>query len=204
MKVTISATVKPRMYLHFPDLDQEAKGKPDKLQIGYCYMPNREAETTQALPRTLHGTVGAAGAAVREKRQSLEVVRASDSSEFEIVRPLRVRNVSDRKLYLTCSRNLKKQCFVYAEVPTPQLPGDISSPIHEDDRGVPTPSPCSVDGEISTGLGRPLSVAGLSAGASGLVTPRSQVADLLLLPQSETTLFIGLRPVLPSEAYITG
>ncbi|CAN0505173.1 unnamed protein product, partial [Scytosiphon promiscuus] len=91
-KVTVSATVKPRMYLHFPDLDPNATGKPQMLEIGHCYMPG--------LLANLSGRGGNAGLG------------------SEIVRSLRVRNVSDRKLYLTCTPNLKKQCFVYAEIPS--------------------------------------------------------------------------------------
>lgn len=148
----MSVTVKPRMYLHFPDLDPGATFKPEKLQIGYCYMPPRRPEHAAADIST---------------------------PETDIVRPLRVRNVTDRKLFLSCIPNLRKQCFVYADVPLPAEAGDsTSTPTMGDDRG--------------------------PAAVAAAVTHRPPVADLPLLPQSETTLYIGLRPVLPNEAYITG
>lgn len=158
-KVTVSATVKPIMYLHFPDLDRSKTGKPEKLQIGYCYMP---------------GLSGAEG------QQPLGLAGRGDAGpESEIVRPLRVRNVSDRKLYLTCTPNLRKQCFVYAEVPS--AGGGGGSPAL---------------GEAEGGAGSGID--------SAPAAPRPPAVDLPLLPQSETALYIGLRPVLPSEAYTSG
>ncbi|CAM9221770.1 unnamed protein product [Scytosiphon promiscuus] len=145
------------MYLHFPDLDANATGKPEKLQIGFCYMPGLAPPMGAKDHRRQRGVVTARGSA------------APIDPESEIVRPLRVRNVSDRKLYLTCTPNLRKQCFVYSEI---------------------------------------LPESHVSAGEDGHEAPavpnRTQVADMPLLPQSETTLYIGLRPVLPPEAYTSG
>lgn len=178
-KVTVSATVKPRMYLHFPDLDPDATGKPRKLQIGFCYMPglasssssNGAAAHQQPQQQQQHGaTLAGRG-------------KAATYCHSEIVRPLRVRNVSDRKLYLTCTPNLRKQCFVYAAVPSDSL---TSSAAGGGGGG---------GGEEGSGGG-----GDWSAG----VPNRPQLADLPLLPQSETTLYIGLRPVLPPEAYTAG
>lgn len=144
--MTVSVTVKPRMYLYFPDLDPDMTFKPAELQIGHCYMPPRfEAE---------NGSV------------KNDVSAATAAPETDIVRRLRVRNVTDHKLFLSCIPNLRKQCFVYADIPTP--------------------------------------TSSAAAAAAGTTTHRPLVADLPLLPQSETTLYIGLRPVLPSEAYVTG
>lgn len=174
----MSTTVKPRMYLHFPDLDPDATGKPGKLQIGFCYMPglassssniNGSANNNQQQQQQQGTTLAGRGKA------------ATTYCESEIVRPLRVRNVSDRKLYLTCTPNLRKQCFVYAAVPSDSLEEAAAA--------------AARDGEGS-GVGGDRSAAG--------VPNRPQVADLPLLPQSETTLYIGLRPVLPPEAYTAG
>lgn len=179
----MSVTVKPRMYLHFPDLDPSATGKPEKLQIGYCYMPGlgstHTGAQTQAQQQQQGGPLSGRGNAVT----------AADR-ESEIVRPLRVRNVSDRKLYLTCTPNLRKQCFVYAESPS-------------SDNGY-TRMPSTVAAAAAANA-----VGGGEEGAGGsdwsaVVPNRPQVADLPLLPQSETTLYIGLRPVLPPEAYTSG
>lgn len=140
------------MYLHFPDLDPGATFKPEKLQIGYCYMPPRRPE---------------------------HAVGDTSTPKTDIVRPLRVRNVTDRMLFLSCIPNLKKQCFVYADALAPAEANEsMSTPTIGDDLG-------------------PVAVA-------AAVAHRSPVVDLPLLPQSETTLYIGLRPVLPNEAYITG
>lgn len=171
--MTVSATVKPRMYLHFPDLDPDATGKPQKLQIGFCYMPGLASSSSSsngAAKNQQQGTLAGRG-------------KAATYCESEIVRPLRVRNVSDRKLYLTCTPNLKKQCFVYAAVPS-------DSPTASASAGT-----VAGGGEDGGGAG-----GDWSAG----VPSRPQVADLPLLPQSETTLYIGLRPVLPPEAYTAG
>ena len=118
----------------------------------------------------------------------------------EIVRPLHVRNVSDRKLYLTCTPNLKKQCFVYAEIPSDQsaaaavaLRDDSKAPGEEEGAGQDT----GWDGAGAD-------VDGAGGGDWSASAPRPQVADLPLLPQSEITLYIGLRPVLPTEAYTSG
>lgn len=166
--MTVSATVKPRMYLHFPDLDPSATGKPEKLQIGFCYMPGLSETNGAQDQQQQRGVVTRRGSA-----------RLSDP-ESEIVRPLRVRNVSDRKLYLTCTPNLRKQCFVYSEI-SPE--SHISS--GQDGQGAPSEDDGSGD-------------------RSTAAPNRTQVADLPLLPQSETTLYIGLRPVLPPEAYTSG
>lgn len=161
-KVTVSATVKPHMYLHFPDLDPDATGKPGKLQIGYCYMPGpSDSGRQETSPKNL-------------------IVGGNAFPESEIVRPLRVRNVSDRKLYLTCTPNLRKQCFVYAEV-------SMNS---------------SHDGHHTEGCSR--SESGNLAAVAEAVVPRPSVTDFPLLEQSEMTLYIGLRPVLPPEAYTSG
>lgn len=168
-KVTVSATVKPHMYLHFPDLDPDATGKPGKLQIGYCYMPGRPVSGRQETsPKNL-------------------IVGGNAFPESEIVRPLRVRNVSDRKLYLTCTPNLRKQCFVYAEV---------------------SPN-SSHDGHRTEGCSRCESGDGATVGSdlaavAEAVVHRPSVTDFPLLEQSEMTLYIGLRPVLPPEAYTSG
>lgn len=156
-KVTVSVTVKPRMYLHFPDLDPDATFKPEKLQIGYCYMPGRSP-----------------GGAMDDV----------DAPETEIVRPLRVRNISDRKLFLSCIPNLRKQCFVYADIPPQPTSEPVSMP--------------STLGDDQWGM------AVAAAAVASTMIHRPAVADLPLLPQSETTLYIGLRPVLPKEAFITG
>lgn len=166
--MTVSATVKPRMYLHFPDLDPKATGKLEKLQIGFCYMPGLEPIGAQHHQRQRGVVTGRGGAAPHDP-------------ESEIVRPLRVRNVSDRKLYLTCTPNLRKQCFVYTEIP----PQEADACAGED--------------------GREVACEGSGGGERATAAPRrTQVADLPLLPQSETTLYIGLRPVLPPEAYTSG
>lgn len=186
------------MYLHFPDLDPSATGKPEKLQIGYCYMPGlastRPGAQNQAQQQqTQGGPLSGRG----------NTVTAADR-EAEIVRPLRVRNVSDRKLYLTCTPNLRKQCFVYAESPS----SDSS-----DNRVSSTSSPSAAAAAAAAANvvgGEEGGVAGVTGGGGGGsdwsagVPNRPQVADLPLLPQSETTLYIGLRPVLPLEAYTSG
>ena len=182
-KVIVSATVKPRMYLHFPDLDPNATGKPQMLEIGHCYMPGLVSAQTQQQLANLSGRGGNAGLG------------------SEIVRPLHVRNVSDRKLYLTCTPNLKKQCFVYAEIPSDRSSAaaaaaaaalrDHSKALGED-KGAG--QDVGWDGADVDGAGGDWSAS----------APRPHVADLPLLPQSEITLFIGLRPVLPTEAYTTG
>lgn len=182
------------MYLHFPDLDPSARGKPEKLQIGYCYMPGLASTHTGAQsPRP--NQQQQQGASLSSRGNG---VTAADR-ESEIVRPLRVRNVSDRKLYLTCTPNLRKQCFVYAESP--------SSSGNDDDNRIPYYSSSSfpatayvVGGEEGAGGGG----GGGGSGWSAVVPNRPQVADLPLLPQSETTLYIGLRPVLPLEALTSG
>ena len=164
--MTVSATVKPRMYLHFPDLDPDATGKPRKLQIGFCYMPGLASSSSNGAAEDQHQQ--------QEQQQETTLAgrgKAATYCESEIVRPLRVRNVSDRKLFLTCTPNLRKQCFVYAAVPSESL----------------TSSAGAGGGDWSAG-----------------VPSRPQVADLPLLPQSETMLYIGLRPVLPPEAYTAG
>lgn len=174
-KVTVSATVKPRMYLHFPDLDPAATGKPHMLEIGHCYMP---------------GLISA------QKQQQLAHLsgRGNGGLQSEIVRPLRVRNVSDRKLYLTCTPNLKKQCFVYAEVPLDRSAAALGDDSKAQGEGKDSRRDGGWDGGDVDGAGGDWSAS----------VPRPPVADLLLLPQSETTLYIGLRPVLPAEAYTSG
>ncbi|CAM9122735.1 unnamed protein product [Chrysoparadoxa australica] len=42
--VTLSASVQPPMYLHFPTLDPGMKGKLQDLEIGYCYMTGHNEE----------------------------------------------------------------------------------------------------------------------------------------------------------------
>lgn len=215
-KVTVFATVKPRMYIHFPDLDPEGTGKPEELQIGYCYMPGREVDAGPGVGHVRTDAGGAAAGMVREGRPSLEASRSTGSPESEIVRPLKVRNVSDRKLYLTCIPNLRKQCFVYTEMPStlarpsasPSSPGDDD---HRRDPAQSSDDSCrgsigvlsTAVGSITTGSGRSSPGKAL-AGAAGATAARSPVKDLLLLPQSMATLYVGLRPVLPGEAYITG
>lgn len=186
--MTVSATVKPRMYLHFLDLDPLATGKPEQLQIGHCYMPGLAEPKGKYQPPGLPSSG-----------------RGDANLESEIVRPLRVRNVSDRKLYLTCTPNLKKQCFVYAEIP---LDGTSSDPTataaaNNQGRGLLGESERGCRGVSDSGVN--VSGAGNDRSAvTAAAMPRPQVADLLLLPQSETTLYIGLRPVLPNEAYTSG
>lgn len=182
-KVTVSATVKPRMYLHFPDLDPNATGKPQMLEIGHCYMPGLVSAQKQQQQQQLANLSGRGGNA---------------GLGSEIVRSLRVRNVSDRKLYLTCTPNLKKQCFVYAEIP-PDRSAAAAAALRYDSKALGedkgTGQDVGWDGADVDGAG----VGDWSASA-----PRPQVADLPLLPQSDITLYIGLRPVLPTEAYTSG
>lgn len=166
------------MYLHFPDLDPDATGKPQKLHIGNCYMPATDGDGNGNGNGHGHRRGDAAAAA---------------APESEIVRPLRVRNVSDRKLYLTCTPNLRKQCFVY----------------YAADAGVPSAmtEPPGGDGGSSSLVALGEDGGGGVSGAvavAAAAAARPPVADLLLLPQSETTLYIGLRPVLPKEAYTSG
>ncbi|CAM9335673.1 unnamed protein product [Ectocarpus sp. 13 AM-2016] len=73
-KVTVSATVKPRMYLHFPDLDPNAKGKPEKLQIGFCYMPGLVSTGGGGRPRV--GDRPAPSSAQRERPRAVPYVHA--------------------------------------------------------------------------------------------------------------------------------
>lgn len=181
------------MYLHFPDLDPSATGKPEKLQIGYCYMPGLASTHPGAQNHSQQqqqgGPISGRGNAV-----------AAADREAEIVRPLRVRNVSDRKLYLTCTPNLRKQCFVYAESPSADS-GENNSRISSSSSAAiaaATAAASIVGGEDAGGAG------GGGSDWSAVVPNRPQVAGLPLLPQSETTLYIGLRPVLPPEAYTSG
>lgn len=199
--MTVSATVKPRMYLHFPDLDPNAKGKPEKLQIGLCYMPG--------LVSTGGGTAAAAAAHSQPQLGVLSGVgkntaAAEADRESEIVRPLRVRNVSDRALYLTCTPNLRKQCFVYSEIPSAETSSSSSSLLSESQAPTEGSGPVAPPGG-EDGRGVP-SGGGGGGGNDWLsaVPNRPQVADLPLLPQSETTLYVGLRPVLPLQAYTAG
>lgn len=201
------------MYLHFPDLDPEATGKPEQLQIGYCYMPSRDLEGAQAhSPARNEGGGAAASASGRgEGRPSLEGGRPVDPPEAEIVRPLRVRNVTDRKLYLTCIPNLRRQCFVCAEPPSPsgdRCRSNLANHVREQaQRSAPESvgRVLTADGECTGGGGSAWPPAGAAAGAgTGMAAARPPVVDLLLLPQSTTTLYIGLRPVLPAEAYVNG
>ncbi|KAG5179043.1 hypothetical protein JKP88DRAFT_350052 [Tribonema minus] len=106
--VTVTATVKPAMYLHFPDLDPAALGKLQEIQIGNCYLP--PVEPTRA----------------PEDRGPLVE---------EALRPLSVRNVSSQHLYLTAIPNLRKQCFIYSRTrPGGELTQvvDLSLPAHAD------------------------------------------------------------------------
>lgn len=171
------------MYLHFPDLDPGRTGKLQELHIGFCYMPG----LTPAGDGDGDGIGDGDGDGDSDGGRHRGEAAAPES---EIVRPLRVRNVSDRKLYLTCTPNLRKQCLVYAaDVPSMAEPGgDESSMV--------------ALGEEAVGGGGGGTIAAAAAAAAAM--PRPQVADLLLLPQSETTLYIGLRPVLPNEAYTSG
>lgn len=151
------------------------------LEIGHCYMP---------------GLVSA------QKQQHLAHLssRGNGGLKSDIVRPLRVRNVSDRKLYLTCTPNLKKQCFVYAEIPSDRSSERLAATAAlQDDSKAPGDGKGS--GQDGGWDGGGVDGAGGDWSAS---VPRPPVADLPLLPQSETTLYIGLRPVLPTEAYTSG
>lgn len=167
------------MYLHFPDLDPKFTGRLEKLQIGHCYMPGLDvgAGRLQRSPSSLSGGKGSYPGS-------------------EIVRALRVRNVSDRKIYLTCTPNLKKQCFVYAEIPAEQTTISI---LRENESTL-----LAEDGADGNDADRGESMGRTWATAPARAISRPQVVDLPLLPQSETTLYIGLRPVLPNEAYTSG
>ncbi|CAM9585994.1 unnamed protein product, partial [Choristocarpus tenellus] len=198
--VTIFATVKPLMYIHFPDLDPDKKGKLQKLQFGYCYMPDHVDQIQLQSRGRDKGKGWGQGLLLGSSRGWGE--------EPEVVRPLRVRNVSSENLYLTCIPNLRKQCFVFALANEEQSPAESmpSAKVAAIAAGESGAQASAVSGVV--GSGKLNSVGSLLTGVPVMAQvarqQRRQAVDLPLNPGEEMTLFIGLRPHVPNEAYVTG
>lgn len=186
--------VKPRIYLHFPALDPGATGKLQELQLGYCYMPRAMEQEPQQQSTAIHN----------------ESMQKNDGHVVSnVIRPLLIRNISDQELFLTCVPNLKKQCFVFAES-CPALPRPSS--LRDVGKGMQAVSVLASEAGShartqlpnSAGFATHVEELGSSGPAGATSMSQQQVEDFPLAPQSEMMLHIGLRPVLPSEAYSTG
>ncbi len=81
LRVRVTFTVKPLLYLVFPDHPIDKKGRIKQIDVGNCYVPRFVDDGCDIHP---------------------------------ILRPLHVRNISDRQFFLTIVSNLRKQCYVYS------------------------------------------------------------------------------------------
>eukprot|EP01084_Bolivina_argentea_P122551 217161_1 len=81
LRVRVRFTVKPLLYLVFPDHPIDEEGRIKQIDVGNCYVPRFVDDGHDIHP---------------------------------ILRPLRVRNISDRQFFLTIVSNLRKQCYVYS------------------------------------------------------------------------------------------
>ncbi len=81
IRIRITFTVKPIVYLVFPDCPNDEDDRTKQMDVGNCYVSRFIDDGHDIQP---------------------------------ILRPLRVRNISDRQIFLTVVSNLRKQCYVYS------------------------------------------------------------------------------------------